>query len=215
MLSIKNFNAQVADYSLRLPEISLAKGEVTLLFGPSGSGKTSFLMGLLGMIKAEYSLNIPLEGKSQDLGKMPAKDKNFGVVFQFENLFDHISVYRNLYLVKNQNQSEEKFRTRIEAYGIASLLEKKAAVLSGGEQQMVACVRLFLQENKNLILLDEPWSAMDPENKTKYRQELLRHIKETDVPCVIVSHDVDEALYLSPRFTYDFNQVAFFEKGQP
>lgn len=215
MFLIENFKAKVGEYKLSLSDIELAPGEVTLLFGPSGSGKTSFLMGLLGVLESEYTLKIVEDQKTYDLGQIPAQEKNVGVVFQFENLFDHISAYRNLYLVKNDKQPEEDFKEQLRIYDIDSLLDKKASVLSGGEQQIIACVRLLLQKNKSLILLDEPWSSMDPENKNRYRQKLLAHIKDAQVPCIVVSHDLDEAKYLSPQFSYDFNQVAFFEKGQP
>ncbi|MCO5113060.1 MAG: ATP-binding cassette domain-containing protein [Bdellovibrionaceae bacterium] len=215
MRSIQNFKAQVAQYQLVLSEISLQDGEITLLYGPSGSGKTSFLLGLLGVLPSEYKLNLNIHGAETDLGQIQGPQKNCGVVFQFENLFDHISVYRNLLLVKPLDESEASFRARIKGFGIEDLLDKKAHVLSGGEQQMVSCVRLFLQQDRHVLLLDEPWSAMDPENKKKYRQYLKAYVQAQNIPCLLVSHDEDEATHVQPRFRYDFNQVARFEKGQP
>lgn len=215
MRSIQNFKAQVAQYQLLLSDISLQDGEITLLYGPSGSGKTSFLLGLLGVLPSEYNLNLSIHGVETDLGQIQGPKKNCGVIFQFENLFDHISVYRNLYLVKSQEESEVDFRSKIKSFGIEDLLDKKAQVLSGGEQQMVACVRLLLQQDRHVLLLDEPWSAMDPENKKRYRQHLKAYVQTQNVPCLLVSHDEDEAIHVQPRFRYDFNQVARFEKGQP
>lgn len=212
---IQNFKAQVAQYQLVLSDISLQNGEITLLYGPSGSGKTSFLLGLLGVLPSSYTLTLNVHGQEVDLGQRSGQEKNCGVVFQFENLFDHISVYQNLCLVKPRSESESDFRSRIASYEIESLLNKKAGVLSGGEQQMVSCVRLFLQQERHLLLLDEPWSAMDPENKKKYRQLLKAHVQAQSLPCLLVSHDEDEASYMQPLFKYDFNQVARFENGQP
>lgn len=215
MRSIQNFEARVADYKLKLSDISLKEGEVTLLYGPSGSGKTSFLLGLLGVLPCTYNLYLNVEGQDLDVGALPSVDKNFGAVFQFENLFDHISVYKNLLLIKPNHEDEEHFVSRAESFGLLNLMDKKAHVLSGGEQQMVACVRLFLQHNRRLLVLDEPWSAMDPENKNRFRQMLKQHVKKVNVPCIVVSHDMDEASHLSPQYQFDFNQVARFEKGQP
>lgn len=215
MFSIQNFKTTVANYQLKVQDLNLAAGEITLLYGPSGSGKTSFLMGLLGLLPSTYTLNLPLPGGPGDLGELPAEQKHCGVVFQFDNLFEHLTVYKNLLLVKDKSQSEIEFKKHLDSFGIDTLLNKKASVLSGGEQQIVACLRLFLQQNKSLILLDEPWSSMDPANKNKYRTYLLEHLKQANLPCILISHDEEEAKSLSPRFNYDFNQVAFFEKGQP
>lgn len=207
----------MAEYKLSLKNIELAAGEVTLLYGPSGSGKTSFLMGLLGLLPAEYQLKLPQADshKEIELGALEAKDKNCAVVFQFDNLFNHLNVYKNLQLVQSKDTSDSDFKEQLESYELEALFEKKANILSGGEQQMVACVRLFLQNSKNLVLLDEPWSSMDPVNKMRYRSLLLKHIKDFNIPALVVSHDEKEAKLLSPKFSYDFNQVAFFEKGHP
>lgn len=216
MSLIQNFRAQVADYALALTDISVNPGEVTLLYGPSGSGKTSFLLGLLGILPSKYNFTLESKaGSAEDLGSVPVAEKNIGVVFQFENLFDHISVYKNLLLVKDPNVTEDEFKEKLKKFNIEHLLNKRAGVLSGGEQQMVACVRVFLQRGVRLLLLDEPWSAMDPENKNNYRQHLLKYIQEKNLPCILVSHDEDEAKHLSPQYIYNFNQVARFEKGQP
>jgi ABC-type molybdate transport system ATPase subunit len=111
--------------------------------------------------------------------------------------------------------SKGEFSNLIQTYKINDLLQKKANVLSGGEKQMVSCVRAFVHKGRRIILMDEPWSSMDFENKCDYRAHLLDFLKAENIPCILVSHDKDEEIsFLNPKFIYDFVQMARFEKGQ-
>lgn len=211
-MKIDKFKSEVGEYILNVEPIEIEKGEVTLIYGPSGSGKTSFLQGLIGINKADFDLNI--EGLS--VSQILPRERKFSVVFQFNNLFDHLKVLKNIELIRDDNIDEREFLTKINGFGIDSLLDKKAAVLSGGEKQIVSCVRAFLHKGRNLILMDEPWGSMDFENKNKFRTELLKYLKLEKIPCVLISHDKDEEISsLNPKFMYDFTQIARFEYGHP
>lgn len=210
-MKITNFKSYVGEWILNVDDINLEPGSVTLVHGPSGCGKTSFFQGLIGLNVAEYNLIM----KNEDISKLVPFDRNFSVVFQANNLFEHLTVSANLDLVRPKNQNKESFLTRMKHYKIDELLPKKANILSGGEKQMVSCVRAFIHENRRLLLMDEPWSSMDFENKSNYREYLLSYLKQENIPCILISHDKDEEIsFLNPKFIYDFTQMARFEKGQ-
>lgn len=209
---ISGFKSYVGQWLLSVDDVNIEPGEVTLIHGPSGSGKTSFLQGLIGLNAAEFNLQID----NLELSKLSPLDRKMSVVFQANNLFDHLTVQKNLELVRSSNQTAKGFLNRLRDYKIESLLTKKASILSGGEKQMISCVRSFVHEDRRMLLLDEPWSSMDFDNKFGYRGYLLQFLKKQNIPCILVSHDKDEEIsFLSPKFIYDFTQIARFEKGQP
>lgn len=209
---ISNFNSQIGPWKLSVDNISLENGEVTLVYGPSGCGKTSFFQGLLGLNLAQFDLQI----QNMNLSEAAPNERKFSVVFQSNNLFEHLSVLENLLLVKSDEVSEKDFKLNLKDYNIESLLNKKANILSGGEKQMVSCVRAFIHKGRRVLLMDEPWSSMDFENKMEYRNHLINFLKSENIPCILISHDKDEEIsFLNPRFIYDFTQLARFTNGQP
>lgn len=210
-MNIANFKSYVGDWILNVEDVGLENGQVTLIHGPSGCGKTSFFQGLIGLNPAEFQLEI----NGQDLATLKPFDRGLSVVFQSENLFDHLTVLKNLELVKPEDESEDEFLKKIKGFKIGEMLHKKANVLSGGEKQMISCVRAFVHKGRKILLLDEPWSSMDFENKSNYREHLLHYLKVNNLPCILISHDKDEEIsFLNPVFIYDFTQIARFEKGQ-
>lgn len=209
---ISNFNSQIGPWKLSVDDVSLENGEVTLVYGPSGCGKTSFFQGLLGLNLAKFDLNI----NNTNLSDIRPTERKFSVVFQANNLFEHLSVLENLLLVKSDDVLENDFKLKLKDYHIESLLSKKANILSGGEKQMVSCVRAFIHKGRSILLMDEPWSSMDFENKMEYRNHLISFLKSENIPCILISHDKDEEIsFLNPRFIYDFTQLARFTNGQP
>lgn len=210
-MKITNFKSFVGEWSLTIDDINIEPGHITLIHGPSGCGKTSFFQGLIGLNVAEFNLVM----NDVDVAQLKPFDRNFSVVFQANNLFDHLTVGANLELIRPVNQTKSDFSNLIQNYNIDDLLQKKANVLSGGEKQMVSCVRAFIHKARRIILMDEPWSSMDFENKCDYRAHLLDFLKTENIPCILVSHDKDEEIsFLNPKFIYDFVQMARFEKGQ-
>lgn len=210
-MKITDFKSFVGGWALDIQEISIEPGHITLIHGPSGSGKTSFFQGLIGLNAADYNLDI----NGKNLAKLKPVERNYSVVFQSNNLFEHLSVKKNLELIRPKAQSQSEFMDSLKHYNIEALLTKTASVLSGGEKQMVSCVRSFLHKDRSVMLLDEPWSSMDFDNKCDYRAYLIDFLKYNEIPCILISHDKDEEIsFLNPKFIYDFTQIARFEKGQ-
>jgi putative spermidine/putrescine transport system ATP-binding protein len=193
-----------------LSDISLdiAGGEFLTLLGPSGSGKTTLLLILAGF-------EAPTEGRllsdGKDITEVPAETRSYGMVFQGYALFPHMSVEANIAFplqVRRYEPAEIKRRVgeMIERVGLRGHEKKLPAKLSGGQQQRVALARALVFE-PGVLLLDEPFSALDKNLREQMQAEVKRLHQETGTTFVFVTHDQSEALALSTR-------VAIFDHGR-
>lgn len=176
------------------------EGEFLSVLGPSGCGKTTLLRILIGL-ETQTSGEIFLEGK--DIGKLPASKRGMGIVFQNYALFPNMSVLENVeYALKNDAGKREKSRKiaekTLEQIGMGDQLQKKPHQLSGGQQQRVAIART-LAMNPSIVLLDEPISALDVENKEIMKRELKEIQNKFNSTMIYITHDQEEAFYLSDR----------------
>ena len=188
--------------------LTIGRGEFLTLLGPSGSGKTTFLMVLAGF-EAPTRGRLTLDG--QDVTVRPAEDRAFGMVFQGYALFPHMTVEDNIaFPLKVQRRSGSDVRARVQTMidmvGLGGHGHKRPAALSGGQQQRVALARALACEPP-VLLLDEPFSALDKNLRGQMQDEVKRLHKETGTTFVFVTHDQSEALALS-------NRVAIFERGR-
>jgi putative spermidine/putrescine transport system ATP-binding protein len=193
-----------------LKDISLTiqAGEFLTLLGPSGSGKTTFLMILAGF---ETPSNGRLLRNGVDISTLSAEQRAFGMVFQGYALFPHMSVEQNIaFPLQVRRLPPAQIRQRvagmIERVGLAGQEKKLPAQLSGGQQQRVALGRALVFEPA-LLLLDEPFSALDRNLRALMQDEVRRLHQELGTTFVFVTHDQAEALSLSSR-------VAIFERGR-
>lgn len=176
------------------------KGEFLSLLGPSGCGKTTILRMLIGIEK-------PTSGRifkaGQEITNVPPKSRNIGIVFQNYSLFPNMDVYHNIsYALENRRlnkkEIDDKVRNIIETVGLDEHIYKKPRQLSGGQQQRVAIARTLVL-NPDIILFDEPMSALDAEIKIVLRRQLKEIQKKFGVTMVYVTHDQEEAFALSDR----------------
>ncbi len=188
--------------------LSIGRGEFVTLLGPSGSGKTTFLMVLAGFEKPSAG-HLTLDGR--DVTQEPAEQRAFGMVFQGYALFPHMSVEDNIaFPLKVQKRSAAEVRRRVlemvEMVGLGGHGHKRPSALSGGQQQRVALARALACEPP-VLLLDEPFSALDKNLRGQMQDEVKRLHRETGTTFIFVTHDQSEALALSSR-------VAIFERGR-
>jgi putative spermidine/putrescine transport system ATP-binding protein len=188
--------------------LTVGRGEFLTLLGPSGSGKTTFLMILAGF-EAPTSGHLTLDGR--DMTATPAEARGFGMVFQGYALFPHMTVAENIaFPLRVQRRSGAEVRRRVdEMIGMVGLEghgHKRPAALSGGQQQRVALARALACEPP-VLLLDEPFSALDRNLRGQMQDEVRRLHRELGTTFVFVTHDQSEALALSSR-------VAIFEAGR-
>jgi putative spermidine/putrescine transport system ATP-binding protein len=188
--------------------LDIGRGEFMTLLGPSGSGKTTLLMILAGFLAAS-SGKLSMDGA--DITQLPAEKRAFGMVFQGYALFPHMSVEKNIAFplqVKGRSAAEirSSVNDMIDKVGLRGHEKKRPADLSGGQQQRVALARALVFDPP-VLLLDEPFSALD-KNLRGTMQETVRQLhQETGKTFLFVTHDQSEALALSTR-------VAIFDQGK-
>ena len=173
---------------------------VTALFGLSGSGKSSLINLISGLINPDegvISLNDRELFNSTENVCVPINQRNIGYVFQDARLFPHYTVNGNLrYGMKNT--SKDEFNYIVELLGIGHLLKRYPITLSGGEKQRVTIGRALLTDPE-ILLMDEPLSALDLPRKRELMNYLERLSKEINIPILYVTHSLDELLRLAER----------------
>jgi len=190
--------------------------DVTVVFGPSGSGKSVTLQAVAGLLQPDAGF-IRLGGRvlfDADRGiDLPARLRRVAYVFQDYALFPHLSVARNVAFPLTrwwQRRPPAAVATRVaellDTFEIGHLAESYPAQLSGGQRQRVALARALVGEPE-LLLLDEPFSALDPLLRERMRQELLRLRARFQVPMVVITHDPDDVASLA-------DEVIVFRDGR-
>ncbi len=179
--------------------ISLSDGDIMALVGESGSGKTTLLRIIAGLENPDSGL-VEIDGEiawsSQTKTLLP-EDRNIGFVFQDYALFPHLTVKNNilygLHKIHQKSDRVERLKEIVSLTGLENLEHRFPHELSGGQQQRVALARALAPE-PNFILLDEPFSNLDPVRKDSLRDELRSVVKESGVSALIVTHDTRDAL---------------------
>ena len=176
--------------------------EVLVIQGPSGSGKTTILKAIGGFITPE-SGRIQLLDKILFDGEkgihVNIKDRQISTVFQSYDLFPHLSLYDNAFFnVEKTEENLEKFDHLVEILHLREVLSQYPSETSGGQQQRGALLRAFMHSPK-LLLLDEPFSALDEELKGHLISELKTIREETKLPMILITHQREEALKLGDR----------------
>ena len=190
--------------------MSIAKGAITVFVGPSGCGKTTSLRMINRMVEPT-SGTITVDGK--DVTTVPAAQlrRSMGYVMQSAGLLPHRSVLDNIATVPRLNgvpkvQARKRAEELLDVVGLAQTLGKRyPSQLSGGQQQRVGVARA-LAADPPILLMDEPFSAVDPVVRDELQQELLRLQKDLAKTIVFVTHDIDEATTLGDK-------VAVFATG--
>ncbi|HXV32807.1 MAG TPA: ABC transporter ATP-binding protein [Gaiellaceae bacterium] len=178
-------------------ELALAAGRETVaLVGPSGAGKTSVLRTIAGLARPERG-RIALDGRvlfdATSGIDLPPEERGVGYVFQDYALFPHMTVEQNVAYSGGKRASET-----LERLGIDALAKAHPGELSGGERQRVGLARA-LARNPDVLLLDEPMSALDAHTRAAVRAELAHTLDDLDLPVLLVTHDFADAAVLAGR----------------
>ncbi len=208
----KRFGRFVAldDVSVECPA-----GELVALLGPSGSGKTTLLRIIAGLETADSGSVRYLD---DDITSQSARDRNVGFVFQHYALFRHLSVFENVaFGLRVRKVPEAKVRDRVRELLRLVRLEEKAHLfpseLSGGQRQRIALVRALAPEPK-VMLLDEPFGALDAKVRAELREWLRRFHEEVHVTSIFVTHDQEEAFEVSDKVVV-LNKGRVEQAGSP
>jgi len=167
--------------------LNFKSGVLNLISGPSGSGKTTLLNLIAGLEKPSSGLIILDDIIQSNNDKfVEPENRNIGFVFQDFALFPHLNVKQNIEFSRKGN--EDLFNKLINRLNIASHLSKYPHELSGGQQQRVSIARALFSEPK-ILLIDEPISNQDKNNKTEIIEIISEFIKEKEIICILVSHE--------------------------
>jgi len=174
--------------------LSLESDKIYAIIGPSGAGKSTFLNLIAGF--SEISSGSILWNE-QEISDLPPSKRNISILFQDNNLFPHLSVWRNLALAvshwpKISNDDEAKLHSVISEVGIRGLENRKPSQLSGGQQSRVALARVLLQKNK-ILLLDEPFAALGPSLRDQMLQLIEKIARNRGLLVLMVTHDPADA----------------------
>lgn len=188
--------------------LDIHEGELVGLLGPSGSGKTTLLRIIAGLESADHATqSARIMFGERDVTNVHVRDRRIGFVFQHYALFRHMSVYDNVafgltVMAKKERPSSGEIRARVfrllEMVQLEHLAKRYPAQLSGGQQQRVSLARA-LAVKPDVLLLDEPFGALDAKVRQDLRRWLRRLHSELNFTSVFVTHDQEEALELSDR----------------
>jgi putative spermidine/putrescine transport system ATP-binding protein len=178
--------------------MDVARGEFLTLLGPSGSGKTTLLMMLAGFIRPSSG---SIQINDRQLVGLPPEKRNFGLVLQGYALFPHMTVAENVgFSLKIRGRSkaevEQAVRRSLDTVQLSHLWDRFPKQLSGGQQQRVAIARAIIFQ-PDLLLLDEPLSALDKKLRMEVQSELRDLNRRLEMTFICVTHDQEEALSLS------------------
>lgn len=195
--------------------LSVYDGELLTLLGPSGCGKTTILRSIGGFHKID-SGKIILDGK--EIQEQTPEKRPTGMVFQSYNLWPHMTVYENMaFGLKIRKTEKKKMKQEIEKMlalvKMTGSEKKYPSQLSGGQQQRIAIARALVLK-PSILLLDEPFSALDAKIRAQMREELKRIQREAGLTIVFVTHDQEEAMAVSDRIAV-LNQGKIEQLGTP
>lgn len=199
-LKLSGLTKDFGGFRLNPVDLQIERGEFFCLLGPSGCGKTTVLR-LIGGFETPTAGQVLL--KNQDITKLPPHKRNIHTVFQRYALFPHLTVFDNVaFSLRLKGLSKPEIESRVgeilRLVEIEELKSRKIHQISGGQSQRVALARALV-DHPDVLLLDEPLSALDPALRMRMRDELKALCKKVGVTFVMVTHDQEEALQLSDR----------------
>jgi molybdopterin-binding protein len=200
MIEVKNLYVDLGEFVLEDISLNIEEGEYFIILGPTGAGKTVLLESIAGLYPIK-SGEIWLRGK--EVTRVEPEKRRISIVYQDHVLFPHLSVKDNLIFGLRMHKAKadtEKDRLNwvAELLGIGSLLHRRPDTLSGGEKQKVALGRAIITQPE-LLLVDEPLGALDPETRESVQQELRQLHRALGITILHVTHDFEEAIALGNR----------------
>ena len=219
-IEIRNVSKQFGDFqALRDVSLNIQSGELIALLGPSGCGKTTLLRIIAGLESPDVG-SIHFSG--EDTTDVHVRDRNVGFVFQHYALFRHMTVFENVAFglrVKprkerpSEAQIKEKVMSLLKLVQLEWIADRYPSQLSGGQRQRIALARALAVEPK-VLLLDEPFGALDAKVRKELRRWLRRLHDELHVTSIFVTHDQEEALEVADRVVV-INQGKIEQEGTP
>lgn len=197
---VQHYQVKRGDFSLNSIDLTIGEGEIFAVLGRTGSGKTMLLESIAGFYQDGEGM-ILIDGIP--VNRIPAEERQIGFVDQAYGLFPHMSVYQNIaYGLVMRKRSKLEIKERVAKiaadFSIAHTLAQYPETLSGGEKQRVAMARALIMKPR-LLLLDEPFSALDPATKDVLYKQIQDVREHYGCPILFVTHNFEEASLLADR----------------
>jgi len=186
MIETRGLSARVGSFTLREITLTVPAGAYGVVIGPAGSGKTTLLEAIGGILPVSAGA-VRLGGR--DVTRLPPEERGVGLVYQHGYLFPHLTVAHNVAYGTTDAAGAREIATRL---GAADLWAREVRSLSGGERQLVALARA-LARHPSVLLLDEPFNALDPRRRSRVRREVRAIHRERGLTVLQVTHDFTEA----------------------
>lgn len=198
MIEFENVFLTLGDFKLEDVSFEVKRGEYFIIVGPSGAGKTIIIEAIAGLHQPDRG-RILVRG--EDVTVLPPEKRRISLVYQDYSLFPHMTVFENVAyglrrLGRPKNEIAKEVGEMLERFGINHLKERNPLTLSGGEQQRVAIARSIIV-NPQILLMDEPFSALDPASRDIFISDMKKVQAEEDLTIVQVSHSRDEVYALA------------------
>lgn len=207
MIRLNNINVELSKFSLKNINLFVEKGEFYSLLGPTGSGKSMLLETIAGL-KSVKSGNVLID--KVDKTKEKPENRNISIVYQDFALFPNMTVEENikygLRFKEKDPKYEENYKNLIKIFNIEHITDRYPKNLSGGEKQRTSLARGLVVEPK-ILLLDEPFSALDNHTKKQIMHQMKEIHKQFDITILMVTHNFSEVYYLADK-------VAIIDNGK-
>ena len=172
--------------------LKIKNGNILCVFGKSGVGKSTLINLIAGIIDDKLLFEGKIVLNEKMLNDIPTEKRKIGLLLQDGALFPHLTVAQNIYFGMNKKlKFKEKLfliNENLKKANMEGFQNRYPHTLSGGQKARIACLRAVMSEPE-LLLLDEPFSSLDPEHRNTFRNFVISIIKESKIPCLLVTHD--------------------------
>ena len=196
MLELKNitlkWNSPTEKTLIKNLSIKIENSEILCVFGESGVGKSSLINVISGVNEENLNIEGEIKLNGIKLNNIATEKRKIGLLLQDGTLFPHLTVEQNLLFGMNKSLNKKEKKSLILNYldkaNMSGFQDRYPNTLSGGQKARIACLRAILSE-PNALLLDEPFSSLDPSQRNSFREFVVKQVRRANIPCLLVTHD--------------------------